>query len=78
MSVLLLAGLWLVIGWLPTRVVKHWFILAFGPVLGVATWDWPSEVFSSLMALGGPANVAAVLIWRWDFGIKKEPWGWAW
>jgi hypothetical protein len=69
---------WYIVGWLPSRVAKHYYKRAYLS-LGPNAWNTTSEVFFALMAILGPGNLAAGLIWRtWPLGDRTIPWGWEW
>ncbi len=69
---------WLVVGWLPSRINKHYFVSAFGWSLGEEAWTWRDEAIELMLALGGPFRGASLILW-WP--SRKRPrvgWGWKW
>jgi uncharacterized membrane protein len=81
MVILALVVGWLVIGWLPSRVHKHYVFSRYGPEY----WEKSDEVLYLLTALIGPLFIISFLLARWGFDrLDREdygntiPWGWKW
>lgn len=67
---------WILVGWLPTRIMKHYFIERYGRTLEIdEAWGKVGMIMSFFNALYGPLGLFVVLIARWSFGGK---WGWRW
>lgn len=70
----ILAGvcLWLAVGWLPSRMVKHYCVRQW--------WSWNArdERFFGAMAICGPLMFGAVLIALWAWRDDEIPLGWTW
>jgi hypothetical protein len=71
----LLVFLWLAVGWLPSRIMKHHFISEYGDVLGGDAWGPWMGVATGALAVGGPFAALGTLLVRATFGGK---WGWRW
>lgn len=70
---------WYMSGWLPSRILKHYFLAEF-PDQGDGAFGLGGEALSYGLALGGPICLASTLLVRWTFGqgTHKVAWGWRW
>lgn len=77
MEVGLIVLAWLVVGWLPSRIEKHYYVCS--PAFRCVPWKWQDELLPAAMAVAGPMNALATLIWRrWPIVDRETPWGWRW
>lgn len=78
MLTVLLVVLWLTAGYLPTRVIKHFFVTEYGDSLGAGAWDRGDAVRCIWVTLLGPFGGLTALFVRWGWGARSTPWGWMW
>lgn len=64
--------LWLLIGWLPTRIVKYWFVTGFTNLTEEEAWGRRMEALSVFVMFLGPGAWLCVLL------TNKGDWGWKW
>lgn len=84
--IVLLVMAWLAVGWLPSRILKHWFVVSYGDALGDKAWTVGLETTVAAMSIGGPVTWIAVALIRVSFGTdspadkwdRAVPWGWMW
>ncbi len=76
----LLAALWLVVGWLPSRMHKHYAYRNWVPLLSAnEAWGIRMEVLALVMALLGPPGAIGCLLAAIKLsGENRVPIGWKW
>ncbi len=75
---LLIAIAWFLVGWLPSRIVKHHFVTCYGAVLGDLAWTRHNEWVEVVGALMGPLSILAPWLAMRARPDKSVPWGWKW